>query len=359
LFGDRYQLTSDQNTKNRFENDKTGYRLSTSVGGSGTGEGGDVLVVDDPQNASEAYSEAKVMATQEWWDNTMSTRGNNPKTVAKVIVMQRLAENDLSGHVIKQGGYEHLMLPMEFESDRKVITSIGWEDPRTEEGELLWPERFDPASIKELKTRLGTYGFAGQMQQRPAPKGGGMFKRAWFEVVRAAPSKFVRVVRYWDRAATEDKPGKDPDYTVGVKMGKDIDGVHYVLDVCRMRESSLKVQTAIKNAATQDGFLCKIGLEQDPGQAGKSEVEYLIRQLAGFNVKAYLVQHNKTTRASPLSAQAEAGNIKLVEGPWNEAFLKELETFPLGDHDDQVDSASGSFNMLNEAGINYEGLTKL
>lgn len=179
-FGDIYQLTSDQNVKNRYENTVTGYRIATSVGGAATGEGGDIIVVDDPHNVVEATSKRMREATLEWWDETMSTRLNDPKTGAKVIVMQRVHEEDLSAHVLEQGGYEHLCLPAEYEGT-KVFTSIGWTDPRKGIGELLWPERFGREEIDTLKRTLGTYGAAGQLQQRPQPLEGGAFKATWLK----------------------------------------------------------------------------------------------------------------------------------------------------------------------------------
>lgn len=355
LWGDRFQLTGDQNTKMKFENDKTGHRIATSVDGVGTGEGGDFVLFDDPHAAGDMYSDKKIFTSVEWWDVTMSTRLNNPKTGAKIGVMQRLGERDLSAHILKQGGYEHLMLPMEFEPDRKCITSIGWEDPRTELGERLWPERFSENSIAEYKRRLGSNGYAGQYQQRPTPAGGGMFKKEWFTAVKAAPAKATRV-RYWDRASTKETPGKDPDWTVGVKMARDFDGISYIEDIVRFRGSSLEVEKAIINTASLDGYMCEVGLEQDPGQAGVADVDNLTRKLNGYNVRTYRVTKAKELRASPFSAQCEAGNVKLINGPWVEDFLKELEVFPMGEHDDQVDAASGAFNALNEEILNYQGL---
>jgi hypothetical protein len=136
-FGDRFQLCGDQNAKDRFDNDRSGCRLATSIGGAATGEGGDRVVVDDPHNVVERESDAARELALTWWDQTMSTRLNDPKTGAKVIVMQRIHERDLSGHVLEQGGYVHLCLPAEFESARRCITSIGWRDRRSAEGELL------------------------------------------------------------------------------------------------------------------------------------------------------------------------------------------------------------------------------
>ena len=171
-WGDRFQLTGDQNAKQRFENNKSGYRLATSVGGTATGEGGDRIVVDDPHNVNEAESELVRRGVLEWWDQVMSTRLNDPKRGTKVIVMQRVHEADLAGHVLTQGGYEHLCLPAEYEGPTRC-TVIGWSDPRDEPGQLLWAERFGPDEIQALKRSMGSYAAAGQLQQRPAPAEGG------------------------------------------------------------------------------------------------------------------------------------------------------------------------------------------
>ena len=178
-WGDRFALTSDQNTKGRFDNDRSGYRLSTSVGGAVTGEGGDRIVCDDPNNVNEVESDSVRKATNDWFDVVMSTRVNDPKTAGKVVVMQRCHQQDLSGHLLEQGDWEHLCLPAEYEGP-PCVTSIGWGDPRLEHGELLWPERFGAQEIESLKRSLGSYAAAGQLQQRPSPAGGGLLKRHWF-----------------------------------------------------------------------------------------------------------------------------------------------------------------------------------
>src|SRR5690348_10187644 len=179
LWGNCFALTSDQNTKGRFDNDRSGYRLSTSVGGAVTGEGGDRIVCDDPHNMQEAESNPIRKMTLDWWDVVMSTRMNDPKTAGMVVVMQRCHQQDLSGHLLEQGGWDHLCLPAEYEGPSRV-TSIGFSDPRTVIGELLWKERYGTPEIEDLKRRLGSYAAAGQLQQHPSPLGGGIFKRHWW-----------------------------------------------------------------------------------------------------------------------------------------------------------------------------------
>ena len=183
MWGERFKLNSDQNTKSRFSNDQGGERLITSVSAAVTGEGGNIIVVDDPNAANEAFSEANIEATTEWWDGTLATRHNDPKTGAFIVIQQRLAEDDLTGHILEKnvGDWVHLCLPMKFEPERSVTTSIGWKDPRTEPGELLWPARFGPAEVDLLERQLGPYKSAGQLQQRPEPAGGGVIKREWWQ----------------------------------------------------------------------------------------------------------------------------------------------------------------------------------
>ena len=190
------------------------------------------------------------------------------------------------------------------------------------------------------------------------PTAGMFFQRSYFEVIDVLP-KNLQFVRYWDRAATKKTENNDPDFTVGLKLAKDKNGVFYVCDIVRLQESPLQVQNAIKNCATIDDKLCRIGIEQDPGQAGVSEVDLLIRMLMGYNVKPYKVTKDKVTRASPVSAQAEAGNIKVLRGKWNEDFFKELENFPEGSHDDIVDSLSGAFLMHTESNYNLYAMTQM
>jgi hypothetical protein len=191
-WGDRFRLSGDQNVKSRYENDKTGYRIALSVDSGTTGEGGDVTVIDDPHNVAEAESEAVRLATLRWHDEAFYNRLNDAKTGARVVIGQRVHVDDLIGHVLRQGGFEELRIPEEFEADRRSTTPVGpkgWADPRTADGELMRPERFGPAEVDATKVRLGSYGFAAQHQQRPVPRSGGMFRREWFaRKVAAAPA---------------------------------------------------------------------------------------------------------------------------------------------------------------------------
>lgn len=189
------------------------------------------------------------------------------------------------------------------------------------------------------------------------PSAGLYFQKGYFEIVDAVPSN-RNVVRYWDRAATKKTETNDPDFTVGIKLEKDNNNILYITDMIRIQDSPLGVQTIIKNTAIRDGINVRIGLEEDPGQAGVADVEHLSRLLMGFNVRRNKVMKDKVSRASPVSAQAEAGNIKVLRAKWNDEFFKELENFPEGSHDDIVDALSGAFLLINEDTYNILNLAR-
>lgn len=341
LWGGKYKLNDDQNAKMRFENSSTGYRLATAVGAAATGEGGDIVAVDDPHSAQQAASDVQREAALVWWSETMSTRLNDAKTGRKVIVMQRLHERDLSGFVLEQGGYEHLCLPAEYEPNRQCVTSIGWSDPRQEEGELLWPERLGEVEIEDRKRELGEYGYVGQFQQRPAPRGGGMFPVERFRILDIPPEKddISASVRYWDKAGTAGSGA----YTVGVLMHRLKDGRYVIEDVVRGQWEALDREKRIKQTALSDGKAVQIWVEQEPGSGGKESAEATIRNLTGFVVKADRVTGEKEVRADPYAAQVQGGNVSLVYGPWIRQFLAEHEVFPVGQYKDQVDAAAGAY----------------
>lgn len=196
------------------------------------------------------------------------------------------------------------------------------------------------------------------------PAAGNYFKREYFEIVDEPPKRFKGLpIRLWDLAGTKDpsqvsskKKNKDPDWSVGLLLLEGDDGYFYVRHVARFRKSPLEVETSIKNIASIDGKKVKIRILHDPGQAGNYQVDNLVRQLRAYNIKGVRVTKDKITTAGAVSAQAERGNIRLVRGSWNDAFLHELENFPEGDHDDQVDALSNAYNHMVDSGIDYETL---
>jgi predicted phage terminase large subunit-like protein len=338
-------LDAYQGEKTRYNTTAGGFRQSTSVRGMATGEGGDALIIDDPNNVKQAESPQVRDETNRWFREVLPSRLNNRDRGAIITVMQRVHERDVAGYILSSGlPYEHVCLPALYEPDHPYVCKYDW---RTEAGQPLWPDRpgFDVAGIEQLALEMGSYAAAGQLQQRPAPRGGGMFKEHWFPTVDAMPAKRVKV-RAWDLAATVQKYGTDPDWTVGVLMSRDEAGFFTIEDVIRLRGGPAEVERAIRNTALLDGKDVRIRLPQDPGQAGKAQAGYLIRTLAGFNARAVPPTGSKETRAGPFAAQAEAGNVRLLRAPWNRIFLDEMTMFPAAAHDDQVDAATDAFNEL-------------
>mgnify|MGYP001158973349 CR=1 FL=1 len=334
-------LTGDQNAKTKFENTETGFRQACAVA-SMTGNRGDRVAWDDPHSVEAAISQSKRETALRVFQETLPTRLNNPEHSAILVVMQRLHENDVSGHIIaSELGYEHLMLPMEFEPERRCTTSLGFTDPRTEEGELLFPDRFPREVFDRDKKAMGSYAVAGQFQQRPAPRAGGFFVWENLRIVDAIPT-LRKIVRYWDKAGTEGGGA----WTAGVKVGLCEDGKWIVLDVTRGQWAAPMRERTIRQTAELDSNFVTVWIEQEPGSGGKESAEATIRNLAGFACYAERPTGDKALRAEPYSVQVEAGNVLLLRGEWNQAFIDEHKTFPLGKFKDQVDAASGAFNKL-------------
>lgn len=329
-----------------FANDATGTREGVPFS-SLTSQRGDRLIIDDPHSTEGAESEAERTATTRKFREGAVNRLNDQKRSAIVVIMQRLHDQDISGTILSLGmGYVHLMLPMEFDPARACETEIGFKDPRTEDRQLLDPVRFPYEAVEALKRDMGSYAYSGQYDQNPTPRSGGMFQREDFEVVEAhqVPAGGL-TVRAWDFAASIPKPGKQPDWTVGLKMKK-VKGTFYILDVVRGRWSAMAVNDKLLETAQADTTAVTVRKPQDPAAAGKSDAFDKTQKLAGFSVITKPNTGDKTTRARPASAQAEAGNIKLVKGLWNDAFLNEVCSFPSGAHDDQVDAFADALNEL-------------
>lgn len=176
---------------------------------------------------------------------------------------------------------------------------------------------------------------------------GNMFQREWFPVVDAIPSGWIRAVRFWDRGATKpNESNKDPDWTRGLKMYKYPDNSFVVVDLKSIRGRPAEVESLVRNVASHDTASVRIVSQQDPGSSGVAEAEYFVRMLAGYDVRTIIISKDKLTRAKPVSAQSEVGNIRVLRAAWNSDFFNECENFPEGKHDDIVDVLSGAFNDL-------------
>jgi len=380
-WGDRFSTKGDVNAKTYYANDKTGWRMASSVGSGLTGYRGDRLILDDPHSIKKADSDAFREDTLRWFSETLPTRLNKASESAIVVIMQRVHERDVSGLILAEElGYEHLMLPMEYEAERacysKVkpkyipgveLTKVSWDkqerawkpdpestiekykvDPRTEDGELLWADRFPRESVNELKKALrswgGSYAEAGQLQQRPAPRGGGMFQKTDFGIVDRAPEG-GREVRGWDLAATDAASSKKAAYTVGAKL-KLVEGNLYICDIDRKQASPSGVEKMIKVNAEMDGHRTLQDFPQDPGQAGKAQKLAIAKLLHGYTFTFSPETGSKEARAQPLAAQCESGNVYIVRASWNDNFLNEASMFPNGEFKDQVDACTRAYSSL-------------
>lgn len=294
------------------------------------------IIIDDPiKSREEAQSLTYREKVWDWYTNDLYTRLEPGG--AMILVMTRWHEDDLAGRILssEEGENWRVVKMPALAEDGDVLGR--------QPGEALNSERYPVEELLKIKAVLGSWAFEAFYQQRPMPAEGGLFKREWFaKFVEAVPTQVEGRVRYWDKAATAD----DGDYTVGVRMSRTADGLFYVEDVVRGRWSPGERDKVIKQCAETDPPGTQIWLEQEPGSSGVDSVQALIRMLAGYSVHADRVTGSKVTRAEPLAAQCEAGNVVLVKGHWNALFLDELLVFPNGQHDDQVDAASGAFSKL-------------
>ena len=396
LWGDRFKLSSDQNVKSRFDNDKGGTRLSTSVGSALTGEGMSIGIIDDPNGAQDATSEAVIESTIEWFDHAMSTRLSDPKTGAFIIIQQRLAENDLTGHILEKqvGDWTHLCLPMKYEPDRSYTTVIGWKDPRTNEGELLWPERFGEPEVKALEKALGPWAAAGQLQQRPEPKGGGVIKREWWQTW---PSDNYPPVEYiiasLDTAYTTKTENDYSALTIwGIFSGANTTPATKYVN----RESGLidqSEQTILFDKALEQRFQIKVGGDENTipkvmcmmAWAERLELHDLIKKVSetcktykvdkliienkgsGISVaqevrrlyshETFAVQlvdpkgQDKLARLHSVAHLFAEGMIYAPDRDWADKLITQVGQFPRGKHDDLVDTVSMAIRHLRDAGL--------
>lgn len=322
-----------------------GGRVATSTGARGTGFHGHINIIDDPLNPEQAVSETELKTANRWVSQTMSTRKTEKKVTVLIIIMQRLHQNDPSGNMLnKKKNIRHICLPGEIRNYREQLNPP--ELKKYYKRDLLDPVRMPWEVLKEMEADLGQYGFAGQVGQKPTPPGGGMFKVDHFQVIDKMPSEVTieEVVRYWDKAATEDAGA----YTAGVKLAKLTNGKFLVIDVKRGQWATEERESIIRETAEVDTASVEVGIEKEPGSGGKESAEATIRSLAGFRAYAESPVGDKAYRADPFSVQVNNGNVRLLRAEWNKDFVHEFEYFPFGTYKDQVDATSGAFKRLTE-----------
>lgn len=325
-------LAADSAAANRWHTNRAGAYIAVGVGGGVTGRGADVLNLDDVhKDREEADSALLRERVWNWFTSTAYTRLMPGGSI--VCTLTRWHEDDIGGRLLAE---------MENGGDRWEVINL---PAISEDGAALWPEAYDRAALDGIRAAIGERDFAALYMQRPAPAAGALFKVEQIGTLEASPAG-GSAVRGWDLAATRAVGTKNPDWTCGVRLKRLPDGRFCVEDVVRLRGDPAEVEHAIKATAERDGRAVQIGLAQDPGAAGKAYLSHLVRQLTGFRVISSPESGDKSQRAAPLASQANVGNLTVVRGLWNRAYLDELAAFPSGAFDDQVDASSRAFGML-------------
>jgi predicted phage terminase large subunit-like protein len=329
----RIALDDERQAVNDWRTTLGGGLRAVGVGSGITGHGAGLLVIDDPiKSREEAELSSYRDRVWEWYKDDLYTRLEPDAAI--ILIMTRWHMDDLAGRLLESeraADWTVVSLPALAEEDDPLGRS---------EGAALCPERYGLPALDDFRAVLGSRSFDALYQQRPRPQEGAMFRREWFEIVPAVPAN-ARRARYYDTAGADEGRG---DYTVGVLMARDSRGICYVEDVLRGQWTAHPRNTLIRQTATLERHV-PIYVESPPGLA-KESTDAIVRELAGFAIYANPVRGDKVSRAEPFAAQCEAGNVKLVRGAWNRAYLDELCDFPYGAHDDQVDASSGAFNKL-------------
>jgi len=392
-WGDRVVLTGDQNQKTKFENEATGFRQAAAAG-SITGARGDRVIIDDPHSVDGANSDAQRESTVQWFLEAVPTRLNNPDSSAIVVVMQRLHEADVSGTILdKHLGYDHIMLPMEFDPIRARPTQLGIEDPRQTDGELLFPARF-PQEVVERDSRvMGPYATAGQFQQEPTPRGGGVIKAQWWETwMEEGWPPIDYVVASIDTAYTTKTENDFSAMTVwGVFSGdySTMRAENYVSSRGKFRVNSDEaakfdegvrirdmldsnpesVPRVIMMGAWQErlelsDLVAKVAktcrkykvdkLLVESKASGLSVAQELRRLYGGEDWAVQLINPgslDKLARVYSIQHLFSEGMIYAPDRSWADLVIKQCETFPKGKHDDLVDTVSMALRHLRETGL--------
>lgn len=335
-------ISPQKNTQTEFRMVAGGGRLSLSVGGPLTGRGGDLIIIDDPIKAEDAASETKRTGVNAWYSETLASRLNDPKSGGIAIVMQRLHDDDLAGHVTEGGGWRHLNLPAIAEDDQTIaISATAFHQRKV--GDLLHPARLGQGELDALKADMGSNRFSAQYQQRPAPRDGAIIKRQWLVRFPVAPVRQASdvIIQSWDTAA---KTSEKNDYSVCATFlmrGR----VFYLLHVLRIRVEFPDLVLRVKQHATEWRTHRLLIEDAGPGQQVLQALRVDAYAPKGIAVKP---EGDKVMRLEGQSHKFEAGEVFLPESaPWLDDFINELLAFPKGRHDDQVDAVSQALNWAD------------
>ena len=336
------RLHRDKNSQGEFMTTRLGFRLATSIGGTLTGRGGNLVIIDDPHKPEEATSDTQREAVIAWYRSTLLSRLDSKRDDVIIVIQQRLHEADLAGVLLESGEWVHLDLPAIAEEEQFIPTG----EERTHHrlpGDCIDPVREPREVLDRIKAEIGSYAFAAQYQQRPAPMGGGLLKWEWFKMYENPPSPepFDQIIQSWDCASKAESLN---DYSVGTTW-RVRNNQYYLLDVVRDRLEFPELHRRITSYAKR--YQAERVLIEDAG-AGTQLIQSLRRD-TDLSVIGITPKDNKTTRAIAASARIEAGRVYIPkEASWLADFQREIANFPNGRHDDQVDSLTQFVNWIRE-----------
>lgn len=342
----RTRLSTDKQAVDDFLTTDKGFRMATSVGGVLTGRGADFIIIDDPLKPQDALSETERTKVNRWYDNTLLSRLDDKANGCIIIVMQRLHQDDLIGHVLEQEGWEVLSLPAIAEEDEEypIESPLGNFRYTRRAGEALHAERESLADLAKMRQTMGEYDFASQYQQNPAPQGGAMVKKEWlcYYVPDERPAKFDRIIQSWD---TANKAGELNDYSVCTTWGQK-GNKFYLLHVFRRRMEYPDLKRAVKEQASL--YKPQVILIED-----KASGTQLIQELTAENISGLIPYEppacEKIMRFHGQTAAFENGLVLIPEeAHWLSDYVHELTTFPGSKHDDQVDSTTQALAWMRQ-----------
>lgn len=342
LFGDKVKFVEDGNQKGFYQIKGGGFRKSVGMGGQITGSGADIIIVDDPQNPKMSASEVERENVKSFYNNTLYSRLNQPELGVRIVIMQRLHEEDLSGHLLEKAPerHEHICIPVEIDRKNLVKENIS---PKTLETKfdaagLFWPTRFSKSVIEDFTVSLGSKEVAGQLYQRPAPKEGNMVKEAWFEIVN--PATIIRDKRhnpiyfYIDTAETLKQEGDFSAICSAFKMNNNI----YICNIVKVKKSFVDLCKFVVEWTGANMYSEYSMVKIEPKSSGKSVVSQLKDTTKLNVVELPTPKDDKVTRMAAITPKCEAGRVKFLEGAYIQHFMPSLLVFPNGKHDDDVDT---------------------
>jgi predicted phage terminase large subunit-like protein len=343
-YGDKVKIRPDANSKEFYKNFHDGYRKSVGTGGQITGSGADIIIIDDPQNPKLASSEAERQNTIHFHDHTLFSRLNQPDIGVRMLVMQRLHERDLTGHLIDEDegrpeDYQHICIPGEY--DESLIKPPELRKYYSEEG-LFWKTRFNWNTLNAYKKALGELQYAGQINQTPAPPEGSIWKKDWFEIL--SPNDITR--HEWkepthfilDTAYTA-KQSEDPSGILCYFMR---DGIMYIVNIAEVWKEFPALLEWIKAYVKVNDYTANSIIYVEPKASGKSVVQTL-RSTTNLNIaeiESDMLKDDKITRANAVAPILQSAKVKLIKGAWNDKFLSQVTLFPNAKHDEFVDCLS-------------------